>query len=677
MIVKCEQCETRFKIPDEKVTEKGVKVRCTKCQHTFRVVREETASSVPAAAVAPAMAAPVPPVAGRPTVAARAGTPGETPRPAPPASRPVPPGVKPARPAALDAPRPPTAAPPGLAPPRMDPSALPRVIADPSRTPATLELDQMIELMGDAGLGDSPRTPALSLSFDESDPFASVEPAAAAPRPAAPRPVAVAAPRGAPAPKPAPGLAPPVPFQVPTQSPPAPVPPRAAAKPAPPVPFQVPTRSPPAPVPARSAAPVPVSYEEPDPFSLPSEAPSAPAPRAAAPVSYEEPDPFSLPASPAPVYEEMEGLEGNNPFMSFTPPPPEPPPAPPVAAAPAGGFENDNPFAAFDATAMVPAPSEPSGVPDWGAPQQAPPSGIPDWGAPQQAPPSGIPDWDAPAQQSPPSGIPDWGAAPQGSAPAVPDWGSAQQGPPPGMSSPFADFREAEGEPSGRQVLTELPPEPPAPPPPVRIPPPVVAEPEAARPGPGLLQRLVSVAVQFVVLVVLVAGLLAVTLGALHEGKVELSSLSVASLREWLSPTRPLVATDVSNGLYESNTGKPLFFVRGEAVNRGATPTFVKVRVSLFEGTRRVLSAEGLAGQTPTPEELHQVQDAGSAAALRKRLDAGVQSVAPGARVPFVIFFHEYPENLPDLRLEVSLELQDMEASTGNLREGSAGNAQP
>lgn len=40
MIVKCEQCQTRFKIPDDKVTDKGVKVRCTKCSHTFRVTRD-------------------------------------------------------------------------------------------------------------------------------------------------------------------------------------------------------------------------------------------------------------------------------------------------------------------------------------------------------------------------------------------------------------------------------------------------------------------------------------------------------------------------------------------------------------------------------------------------------------------------------------------------------------
>lgn len=41
MIVTCAQCKTRFRIPDEKVApEKGVKVRCTKCGHTFRVHRD-------------------------------------------------------------------------------------------------------------------------------------------------------------------------------------------------------------------------------------------------------------------------------------------------------------------------------------------------------------------------------------------------------------------------------------------------------------------------------------------------------------------------------------------------------------------------------------------------------------------------------------------------------------
>ncbi len=54
MIVKCEQCQTRFKIPDDKVTDKGVKVRCTKCSHTFRVTRD---MAQPATSVNPTVGA--------------------------------------------------------------------------------------------------------------------------------------------------------------------------------------------------------------------------------------------------------------------------------------------------------------------------------------------------------------------------------------------------------------------------------------------------------------------------------------------------------------------------------------------------------------------------------------------------------------------------------------------
>ncbi|MCB9653119.1 MAG: zinc-ribbon domain-containing protein [Deltaproteobacteria bacterium] len=39
MIVQCEKCRTKFRIPDEKVTEKGVKVRCSRCAHVFLVAR--------------------------------------------------------------------------------------------------------------------------------------------------------------------------------------------------------------------------------------------------------------------------------------------------------------------------------------------------------------------------------------------------------------------------------------------------------------------------------------------------------------------------------------------------------------------------------------------------------------------------------------------------------------
>ncbi len=59
MIVKCDKCQTRFKIPDEKVTEKGVKVRCTKCQNTFRV--KKGGADAPAAEAPKRDAAPAEP----------------------------------------------------------------------------------------------------------------------------------------------------------------------------------------------------------------------------------------------------------------------------------------------------------------------------------------------------------------------------------------------------------------------------------------------------------------------------------------------------------------------------------------------------------------------------------------------------------------------------------------
>ena len=45
MIIQCEQCQTRFRLDDSKVTDKGVKVRCAKCKHVF-VVKQEQPESV-------------------------------------------------------------------------------------------------------------------------------------------------------------------------------------------------------------------------------------------------------------------------------------------------------------------------------------------------------------------------------------------------------------------------------------------------------------------------------------------------------------------------------------------------------------------------------------------------------------------------------------------------------
>jgi predicted Zn finger-like uncharacterized protein len=40
MIIQCEKCRTRFKLDDSRVTESGIRVRCSRCSHTFVVRRE-------------------------------------------------------------------------------------------------------------------------------------------------------------------------------------------------------------------------------------------------------------------------------------------------------------------------------------------------------------------------------------------------------------------------------------------------------------------------------------------------------------------------------------------------------------------------------------------------------------------------------------------------------------
>jgi len=40
MIIQCDQCKTRFRLDDSRVTVSGVRVRCSRCKHTFIVKKE-------------------------------------------------------------------------------------------------------------------------------------------------------------------------------------------------------------------------------------------------------------------------------------------------------------------------------------------------------------------------------------------------------------------------------------------------------------------------------------------------------------------------------------------------------------------------------------------------------------------------------------------------------------
>jgi len=49
MIIQCEQCRTKFKLDDEKVSDRGVKVRCAKCRHVFTVRKDVAQAEAPEA----------------------------------------------------------------------------------------------------------------------------------------------------------------------------------------------------------------------------------------------------------------------------------------------------------------------------------------------------------------------------------------------------------------------------------------------------------------------------------------------------------------------------------------------------------------------------------------------------------------------------------------------------
>jgi hypothetical protein len=182
--------------------------------------------------------------------------------------------------------------------------------------------------------------------------------------------------------------------------------------------------------------------------------------------------------------------------------------------------------------------------------------------------------------------------------------------------------------------------------------------PAGERAGLRIARRMASLAAQFVVALVIVFVLVALGSTWLAGGRLDLAALSPDRIRTVMAPPKSLVTREMSNGLYETSQGRPVFFVRGEVENRGDTASRVKVQVGLFDGEERVKSAEGYAGAVPTPEELYLLQGQEQASALRTRLDAAAAEVAPGARVPFIVIFPEYPEDIGDFRLEVTLEPQ-------------------
>ncbi|MBK7858297.1 MAG: zinc-ribbon domain-containing protein [Archangiaceae bacterium] len=615
MIVKCEQCQTRFKIPDDKVTDKGVKVRCTKCQHTFRVKKEGDAATP--------VAAPVDPFDK--FGPATGPEPGEETRPAMFAL-----GVQATKSGNLAA--------------LSDPFAGNDPGSDPFESPTRV--------------APVPQPPPGKRPLNEPSPFdfssLSAAPPAAAPKAKGfePQPFDFGS---LPPASPQPG------HSDVTQRAPIPGPPRSSFEPQPFDFSALPPAAEPPPAPKaaessgrRALAQAKPSSFEPQPFDFSSLGEEA-APRAAAP-------PPPLPrAAPAPANFDQQPFDFSSLETSAAPPAPPPPPQRVPTKTQAG------------ATRQAPATSAPKPVAPPPRPAPAPPPDFDlgpamDFGPSEPAAPAPRPR-PTPAAVTQPHArtvVPPMpgGGGLLGDIPADPNSLSMERDD--GLqASPEARgalFDMPESEPIDNQLQPAEPAEQVAV---AKIALKKVAVGQVSKPDEEQVsssrrpKRSPVAVVWNAVSALVLSGMLVVLLMVVaNEGKVD-ASLSWAKLKALFAKPRELVAFDISNGLYDTRAGKPVFYVRGEVKNRGARAGRVKVKAEILDGEDLMRAAEGYVGATPSPEDLYAVATADDVAKLSARLASSAAPVQPGAEHSFLVVFYEYPPDLKDFRVRVTVTPDD------------------
>ncbi|MBI3183634.1 MAG: zinc-ribbon domain-containing protein [Myxococcales bacterium] len=156
-----------------------------------------------------------------------------------------------------------------------------------------------------------------------------------------------------------------------------------------------------------------------------------------------------------------------------------------------------------------------------------------------------------------------------------------------------------------------------------------------------------------VALALLVLPVLAVVAAVyLNEGQLD---FSVPRIRAMFVPREELIAVDISNGLYDAQVGKPLFFVRGLVENRTEKPGQARVRAEILEDGQLVSAAEAFAGASTSPEDLFQISSGSDVEGMNRRIDFSTVVIAPHGRKPFLIAFHEYPPNLQSFWVKVTV----------------------
>lgn len=177
----------------------------------------------------------------------------------------------------------------------------------------------------------------------------------------------------------------------------------------------------------------------------------------------------------------------------------------------------------------------------------------------------------------------------------------------------------------------------------------------SATPTPKLRRILTGLAVNLAI----AAGLLLVlgAVGAIYanDGKLDSSAFSIRQIGSSLRAASGAMALESWNGIYDTKSGKPVFYIRGEAQNTSAAAARLKVRAEILDGAQLVRAAEILAGAAAGPEELYNIASSQDADALAARLEAAAATVASGGRAPFLVTFYDYPPNLSAFRLKVTV----------------------
>lgn len=181
----------------------------------------------------------------------------------------------------------------------------------------------------------------------------------------------------------------------------------------------------------------------------------------------------------------------------------------------------------------------------------------------------------------------------------------------------------------------------------------VVVVPKPPDPATERGRRVLGIVVNVLIAAVLVVGLVVVGTATVNEGKLDLQSIET-SLKTLVAPASPFTAEDISNGLYETKMGRPVFFVRGVVTNRTQDVTRVKVKAELLDGATLVRSAEVIAGAPPSPEELFQLGQVADLKALMDRTSAQAKPIEGGGSAPFLVTFSEYPPDLKAFRVRVT-----------------------